>query len=155
MPASRSIGRSNVQRALVDTGVLYAAFDRRDRHHDTGLAIVRAADARELPELVVPDFVLAETMNALTQRLSHEATLEAVDRLERSVGFTIERTTNPVWARGRSVYERRSQLSYVDAIIVAWAKEHGLEHCYSFDAGFDSVDGMTRLNTDVNPYEPE
>ena len=143
-----------MQRALVDTGVMYAAFDRRDTLHETGLAVVRDADRSRLPELVVLDVVLAETMNALTQRLQPAETVEALESLETSVGFTIERTVGAVWARGRSVFERRAKLSYVDSLLVAYALERELEYLYSFDTGFDDVDEISRLNTNVNPYRP-
>ncbi|WP_273835309.1 hypothetical protein [Halococcus sp. PRR34] len=62
------------QHALVDTNVLYGAFQQRDQFHDEGLSIVTAADARDLPVCVVLDFVLAETMNALTQERAHAGT---------------------------------------------------------------------------------
>lgn len=142
------------QQALVDTGVVYAAFDRRDQYHDTGLAIVRGADDRSLPRLVVLDFVLAETMNALTRQLEHEEAVAALSMLERSVGFDVRRTNDRIWDRGLAGYEDYAHLSLVDALLVAFARETECEYLYSFDSGFDVVDGLQRLNTNVDPYEP-
>lgn len=139
------------ERALVDTGVLYGAFQRRDQYHETGLAVVRDADAGRLPELLVLDFVLAETMNALTQQLAAEDTREALAMVETSSGFEITRTTGTVWARGLATYKRLDRLSFVDALLVAAARERDREFLYSFDSGFDGVDGVTRLNTNVDP----
>jgi predicted nucleic acid-binding protein len=139
------------QHALVDTNVLYGAFQQRDQFHDEGLSIATAADARDLPTCVVLDFVLAETMNALTQELAHEETTEALSMVRESAGFEIRRTTNEVWATGLGVYEGHAHLSLVDAILVAYARTTDTPYCYSFDDGFDSVDGVQRLHTPTNP----
>jgi len=141
-----------MQRALVDTGVLYGAFLHRDHHHDTALAIVRAADDGELPVLVVVDFVLAETLNALTRQLDHGDAVQALSMLEESTGFTIERTTATEWTRGLATYREQGQLSLVDSLLVASAEENERPHLYSFDDGFDSVRGVKRLNAATNPY---
>ena len=140
------------QHALVDTNVLYGAFQRRDQFHNEALPIVKGADTRDLPTCIVLDFVLAETMNALTQELTHEETIEALSMLRESTGFEIRRTTNEVWATGLSVYEEHAHLSLVDAILVADARATDTPYCYSFDDGFDSIDGVQRLHTPTNPY---
>ncbi|EMA50823.1 type II toxin-antitoxin system VapC family toxin [Halococcus salifodinae] len=111
-----------------------------------------AADARDLPVCVVLDFVLAETMNALTQELAHEETTEALSMVRESTGFEIRRSTNEVWTTGLGVYEGYAHLSLVDAILVAYARETDISYIYSFDDGFDSIDGVQRLNTNTNPY---
>ena len=132
--------------------LLYGAFQRRDQFHDEALAIVKGADARDLPVCVVLDFVLAETMNALTQEIAHEETTEALSKLRQSSGFDVRRTANGVWTVGLGVYEQYSHLSLVDAMLVAYARETDTPYLYSFDDGFDSVDGVQRLNTATNPY---
>lgn len=142
------------QQAIVDTGVVYSAFYRRDQHHETGLAILRDADRGALPQLVVLDFVLAETMNALTHQLEPAEAREALSMLEASPGFDIVRTSAPVWNHGRETYVRFDHLSFVDALLVAFASERTMEFLYSFDTGFDRVDEVQRLNTNTDPYAP-
>lgn len=142
------------QRALVDTGVIYSAFHRQDEFHETGLAIVRDADQHALPQLIVLDFVLAETMNALTQQLVPEDAQAALEMLESSTGFELARTSATVWARGIDVYKRIDRLSFVDSLLVAFCREHDCPFLYSFDAGFDGIDDVRRLNTNANPYAP-
>lgn len=139
--------------ALVDSNVVYGAFHRRDQYHDDALTIVRAADRGKLPELVLADFVLVEVMNGLTQVVTHEETQTALDMLEESIGFRIERTTDQTWFRGMTVYREESHLSLVDALLVAYARDRELDYIYSFDSGFDSVDGVERLVTPDDPYE--
>ncbi len=140
------------QHALVDTNVLYGAFQKRDQFHDEALSIVKGADARDLPVCVVLDFVIAETMNALTQEIAHEETIEALSKLRQSSGFEVRRTPNGVWAAGLGVYEQYAHLSLVDAILAAYIHETDRPYLYSFDDGFDSNDGVQRLNAATNPY---
>lgn len=142
------------QHALIDTGVVYGAFQRQDQFHEEGLAIVQSADAGDLPVCVVLDFVLAETMNGLTQELAYEDTIEALSMIQHSSGLTIQRTSQQVWTRGLSEYETHAHLSLVDAILAAYAHEQATPYLYSFDGGFDSVDGVQRLTTPTNPYAP-
>jgi predicted nucleic acid-binding protein len=53
-------------RALVDTTVLFAAAHRRDSAHEDALPILQGIDTGALPEAVVLEYVLAETLNGLT-----------------------------------------------------------------------------------------
>lgn len=138
----------------MDTSVVYGAFQRRDQFHEDGLAIVQAADNGDLPQCLLLDFVLAETMNGLTQELSYEKTNRALSMLQQSIGLTIERTNQQVWNRGLDRYETHAQLSLVDAILVAYAHKQTIPYLYSFDDGFDSVDGVQRLTTPTDPYSP-
>lgn len=140
------------QQSLVDTNVLYGAFQRRDQFHDEALSIVKAADARDLPVCVVLDFVLAETMNALTQEITHKETTEALSKLRQSSGFEVRRTPNRIWTAGFGMYEQYAHLSLVDAILAAYISEADTPYLYSFDDGFDSIDGVQRLNVPINPY---
>lgn len=74
--------------------------------------------------------------------------------LQQSVGFEIERTSQQVWNSGLDRYETYAQLSLVDAILVAYAHKQAIPCLYSFDDGFDSVDGVQRLTTPTDPYSP-
>lgn len=69
-------------RALLDTSVLFAATYRRDSAHDIALPILRGIDDGSLPEAVILDYVLAETMNGLTTHAGHDAAVDVVRRLK-------------------------------------------------------------------------
>ncbi len=141
-----------MQHSLVDTVVLYGAFDRGDQHHEHALPIVRGMDSGDLPVGVVLDLVYAETFNAVTHAMAHEDCVEAAEMLEHSRGFTVERTNRDVWRRSHSVYRENPHLSFVDSAIAAYAEVENLDYLYSFDTGFDSVEGLQRLKTAENPY---
>lgn len=53
---------------------------------------------------------------------------------------------------GRSLFRQYEGLSLTDGVLVADMQRAGIEYIYSFDDGFDAPDGITRLDTAVNPF---
>lgn len=142
-------------RAVLDTTVLYAAAYRRDGAHERGLEIVQGVDSGSLPEAVVLDYVLAETLNGLVTHAGHDAAVDLLDRLEENPRFHVDSLNSSQRARAKSLFRQHSPLSYVDAAIAAYLQKSDLELLYSLDGDFDGVDGVTRLETAENPYEAE
>ena len=142
-------------RALVDTTVLFAAAYRRDGAHDDALPILRGIDTAELPEAVVLDYVLAETLNGLTTHAGHDAATDFLDRIEENTRFHIDSLTGDAFATGKSLFRQYERFSFVDASIVAYMQTEGLGYLYAFDDDFDTTDDVYRLDTATNPYQPE
>jgi len=138
----------------LDTTVLYAAADESDRRHDDGLAIVKGVNEGTLPNGAVVDYVLAETMNGVVRNVSHGAAVDYLDRIERNDRFEVGRLGTEAFATGKAVFRKHDRLSLVDGLVVGYMRDRGLEYVYSFDAGFDGIDGITRLPTADNPYAP-
>lgn len=133
----------------IDTGVLIAAFNRRDSLHSEGWAIVRAADTGDLQPLIVHDFVLAETLNHLNRKVSSHAAREALRRLESSDGFRLVRVSDVVYSIAKNdVFPKEAGLSFVDALTVAYMREEDIHVLYSFDGGFD---GRARVRRKTAP----
>lgn len=140
--------------AALDTTVLYAAADRSDARHEDGLAILRGVDDGTLPDGRVVEYVLAETVNGIVRNLSHGAAVDYLDRIEANERFEIERLTAEAYATGTAVFRHHEGLSLVDGLIIGYARDREIEYLYSFDAGFDKVERITRLSTVDNPFEP-
>jgi predicted nucleic acid-binding protein len=141
-------------RALIDTTVLFAAAYRRDSSHDTALPVIRGVDNGSLPEAVVLEYVLAETLNGLTTHAGHEAAVDLLDRIEENARFHIESLSTDAFATGKSLFRQHEPLSFVDACIIAYMQTEGLGYLYAFDNDFDAVDDTYRLDTATNPYDP-
>jgi len=142
-------------RALLDTTVLFAAAYRRDAAHDTALSIVQGVDAAALPEAVVLDYVLAETLNGLTTHAGHEAATDFLARTEENKRFHVEGLTDDAFATAKALFRRHEQFSFVDACIVAYMQAEGLGYLYAFDDDFDAAEDVYRLDTPTDPYQPE
>lgn len=142
-------------RALVDTTVLFAASYRRDGAHDDALSILRGIDAADLPEAVILDYVLAETLNGLTTHAGHDAAVDFLDRVEENTRFHVESLTADEFATAKALFRQHEHLSFVDACIVAYMQAEGLGYLYAFDDDFDAAEDVYRLDVATNPYQPE
>lgn len=138
---------------VVDANVLIAARLSRDANHDRGEPIVQAIDQGELPTAAIPGDALQEIINYLQARAGHDVATETLDAIIESSGFSIIQTSKSDFTTGRSLFQRHEPLSLTDAIIVATMRRNGQEYLYSFDDGFDRVDGITRLTTADSPFE--
>ncbi len=141
-------------RALVDTTVLFAAAYRRDSAHEDALPILRGIDTADLPEAVILDYVLAETLNGLTAHASHDAAVDFPDRIEENTQFHIDSLTADAFATAKALFRQHERFSFVDACIVAYMQAEGLGYLYAFDDDFDAPEDVYRLDVATNPYRP-
>jgi predicted nucleic acid-binding protein len=140
-------------RVVIDANVLIAARLSRDQDHDRGRVIANALDRGDLPTAVVLSDVLEEVLNYLQARSTHDVAVETLDALIESRGFELVYTPKADFDAGRSLFRTHDRLSLTDAVIAASMDRQGIEYLYSFDDGFDSVEGITRLVTAENPFE--
>ena len=141
-------------RAVVDTSVLFAAGYQRDASHEAALPILRGIDDQSLPEAVVLEYVLAETLNGLTTHAGHDAAVDFLDRIEANERFHTARLSSDEFATAKSLFRRYEGLSLVDGCIVAYMQSNGIEFLYAFDDDFDRIDDVSRLETATNPFDP-
>lgn len=142
-------------RSLVDTTVLFAAAYRRDSAHDDALPILRGIDTADLPEAVILDYVLAETLNGLTTHAGHAAAVDFLQRVEENTRFHIDSLTRDGFAAAKALFRQHERFSFVDAAIVAYMQTEGLGYLYAFDDDFDAAEDVYRLNTATDPYQPD
>jgi predicted nucleic acid-binding protein len=142
-------------RVVVDANVLIAARLSRDQDHARGRRIAEAFDRGTLPVAYVPSEVLHEIVNYLQARSSHGVAEETLDATVESSGFEIQYTPKRDFDAARSLFRAHDTLSLTDAAIVASMRRQDIEYLYSFDAGFDALDGITRLTTAVDPFDSQ
>lgn len=100
---------------IVDTGPLYAAADRRDRHHRACVDLLVGAER----PLVVPALVVGELGCLLADRLGPEAE-QALARSIESGELQVESVLDSEWRRISELADQ--QLGIVDASLVALAE---------------------------------
>ena len=138
--------------AVIDTGVLVAMADSDDEHHDVAMGIVRGIDHGDLPTARVTDYVALETFNWIHSRKRHETAVETYERLNQSAGFEVLHAAQKDFAKAVNLFQTYAGLSFGDATIVAYMQREGIEYLYSFDDDFDTIHGITRLETPENPF---
>jgi len=108
---------------IFDTGVLVAAANRRDRHHESATKLIATPGLRVIPEPVV-----TETCYMVASRLGSDVELAFVRSL-LSRTFHVEQMTRQDRARAIELLQTYADaaIGYVDAAVVAIAERLG-EH---------------------------
>lgn len=138
--------------ALLDTNVLFASASSRDEYHDRAREIVRGIDHGDLPEAIVTNYVVAETLNLSGEKLGADAANRMLDRLIEGTHFEIVHAPKADFNAAQALFRRYGELSFVDSTIAAYMDREDVEYLYSFDDDFDAVTNLTRLGTADNPF---
>jgi len=138
--------------ALLDTNVLFASASARDEYHDRAREIVRGIDHGELPDVLITNYVVAETLNLSREKLGAGPANQMLDRLIEGAHFEIVHAPKADFNAAQALFRRYNELSFVDATLVAYLEREDIEYLYSFDDDFDAINGLTRLDTSDNPF---
>jgi len=139
--------------ALLDTNVLFASASARDDYHERAQEIVRGIDHGDLPDVMVTNYVVAETLNLTGEKLGPDAANEMLDRLSKGAHFEIDHAPKADFNASQGLFRRYGEISFVDSTIAAYMEREGIEYLYSFDDDLDALDGVTRLDTADNPFK--
>ena len=138
--------------AVVDTSVFVGIADKDDRHHDVAMEIVRGMDHGNLPTARVTNYIVLEALNWIHNRKRHTKAVEVYERVNESAGFEVLHAAQKDFARAVELFNTYDGLAFGDATIVAYMQREGIEHLYSFDDDFDTLNDITRLETPDNPF---
>ena len=138
--------------ALLDTNVLFASASSRDEYHDRAREIVRGIDHGDLPEAIVTNYVVAETLNLSGEKLGADAANQMLDRLIEGTHFEIVHAPKADFNAAQALFRRYGELSFVDSTIAAYMDREDVEYLYSFDDDFDTLDSVKRLNAAIDPH---
>jgi len=139
--------------ALLDSNVLFASASSRDEYHDRAREIVQDIDHGHLPEAIVTNYAVAETLNLAGEKLGADVANQILDRFIEGAHFEIIHAPKADFNAAQALFRRYGKLSFIDSTIAAYMEREGIEYLYSFDDDFDTLDSIKRLNTAVDPYE--
>ncbi|ELY83445.1 hypothetical protein C486_02248 [Natrinema gari JCM 14663] len=108
-------------------------------------------DHGQLPNFHITDHVLAETLNLILNKGNHQKATQTMDLLIKGSHFQLQHTPKTDFNSTQALFRRYSYLSFIDATIVAYMQRTGIEYLYSFDDDFDSMEGVTRINSAIDP----
>ncbi|WP_224332325.1 type II toxin-antitoxin system VapC family toxin [Haloprofundus halobius] len=120
--------REEVKPALLDTNVLFASTSARDEYHDTARSIVAGVDHGKLPEVVVTNYVVAETLNLTREKLGPEAANGMLDRLIEGAHFEIVHAPRTDFNAAQALFRRYPELSFVDATLAAYSERERIDY---------------------------
>jgi predicted nucleic acid-binding protein len=142
-------------RVVLDTSVLVALVDTRDKWHRAATAIKDVPKARGVG-LIYLDPVINETISVLARRLQEqrrgeqfEALLDLLESLAPPERITwVSAMTQGLYLQVMAlVREHSGVLNFHDALIALACRDLGFKNIVSFDGGFDRVVWLKRLGS--------
>ena len=151
-----------MNKAAIDTNVLVAIIDARDKWHPKASALLDALDRGHI-EIIWLDCVLNETISVLARRTEEQNRSEQISALLDSILQMIppEKIT---WVSSEihNLYEnvvdliRESggKLNFHDALIALFCRASGIETILTFDRDFDKITWLKRIEKpdDISLY---
>ena len=144
---------------VLDTSVLVALVDARDKWHGAATALKDALKANHVGSIYL-DPVINETVSVLARRLQEQRRAEQFEGLLNTVDGLAppERIT---WVSGMTqrlypeimalVREHAGVLNFHDALIALSCRELDIQEIASFDGGFDRLNWLKRRASPTSP----
>ena len=119
---------------LLDTGVIIAAFNRRDRHHHWARRHVKQVLEGKWGPPYVTDYIVDEVLSYAASRLGREAGLKLGKLLLEKRIFHIIPVTLDTVLDAWTLYQRHlPRLSFTDATSLAIAKTYNIDYILTLD----------------------
>ncbi len=116
---------------------------QRDKYH---------RQARKLfPELIktkklfVSDYIIIETYAFLLRKVSSEVAIETLEMFKNSNQIQIINNDFSTFENTYQILKKYKSLSYTDANIVYLMRKNKINEVYSYNDGFDGINGITRV----------
>ena len=119
---------------LIDSGVFYAFYNRRDVHHLDSICLLFHVLEGRYGRPYTLDLVVSEVYTLLRYRVGVDASLAFLDVLERS-GIEIFFFDNSCLKGVKDVLKEYSErkLSFTDAFIIYIVEKYGIKFLASYD----------------------
>ena len=122
--------------ALVDTGVFFAFYSLRDKHHLDSLGLIAHLVKGKWGKAFVTNHILDETLNILKYRVSPEASKAFVETFIDKGVVGVLYTDADLEAKALGIFREnlgRKGFSYTDAVTVATMEEFMIGYLLSYD----------------------
>ena len=130
---------------FIDSVVWIGAKLRNDQWHKQSAKIIDKFIKKEIKNAVITDYIVLESINFILRKGGFDAALETLDIFENHERIEIINIDEITFARASTIFRKYPGLSITDASSVAVMKEFGIKHIYTFDKGFDKIEGIVRL----------
>ncbi|MCD6514653.1 MAG: type II toxin-antitoxin system VapC family toxin [Candidatus Odinarchaeota archaeon] len=131
---------------IVDTSVIIAFFNKRDKNHKRAISLLKDAMMKYYGLLFISDYVIDETVTYLLKRTKRpEIVLRAgkflLGELEGfpkafEIIFTNKEIFNKAWITFKKLLQR--SLSFTDCVLISLANEYNLS-IMTFDESFKGL----------------
>jgi predicted nucleic acid-binding protein len=123
-------------RVFLDTGAFLALADEDDDYHTAAKSIYTGL-LQSKAQLLTSNFVLSETYTLIRSKVSHQAAVEFMKRLDQT-GIKVLRVSEAIEQTGKAIFVRYDDkdFSFVDCTSFALIDHHRLDQAFAFDGHF-------------------
>jgi len=123
-------------RVFLDTGAFLALADEDDDYHTAAKSIYTEL-LQSKAQLLTSNFVLSETYTLIRSKVSHQAAVEFMKRLDQT-GIKVLRVSEAIEQTGKAIFVRYDDkdFSFVDCTSFALIDHHRLDQAFAFDGHF-------------------
>ena len=148
------------KQVVIDSNVLVALVDTKDKWHLTGSAILSALEASKVSSIYF-DCVLSETFSVLCRRSEEQRRLDQfpvlLNKLTQIAHKEAITWISPEIPRLYDdvvllIRQHNGALNFHDALIGLFCQELGLRFIVSFDRDFDRIPWLTRIESEADVH---
>mgnify|MGYP001616968920 CR=1 FL=1 len=123
-------------KVFLDTGAFLALADEDDDYHTAAKSIYTEL-LQSKAQLLTSNFVLSETYTLIRSKVSHQAAVEFMKRLDQT-GIKALRVSEAMEQTAKAIFVRYDDkdFSFVDCTSFALIDHHRLDHALAFDSHF-------------------
>jgi len=131
---------------FIDTGAFIALTDADDENHKAAVTFYRSSREKG-SRFITTNFVVCETMNYLSSRVSHHIAVLFRENLRKSGLIETITVTLSVEEEAYTIFKRYSDkdFSFTDCTSFAVMRSLRLKNAFAFDKHFEQFEGISRL----------
>ncbi len=121
---------------IVDTGVFFAYYSLRDKHHLDSLALIVHLAEGKWGKAYITNHILDETLNILKYKVSPEAAKVFIEAFVNKNVVKVVHVDEDLERKALELFLEnihRKGFSFTDATTVATLREYGIENLLTFD----------------------
>ncbi|MBI2106055.1 type II toxin-antitoxin system VapC family toxin [Candidatus Woesearchaeota archaeon] len=130
--------------AIIDSPVWIGAFSDKDQYRETSKSLFKFFSEGSIGKAYITDYVAIETINYLLRKEKFDTALLVFELFLKSSKIEIIYVDELMMHEIKPLFEKYRNLSLTDCSIIALMKEKNIKTLFSFDSGFDKIEGITR-----------
>lgn len=129
---------------LIDSAVLIASAREKDPQHQRATELLRAM-LQSSETLILTDHILDETLTYLKRKEGKKVAYQTGMYLFQEPNVRIEYSSPERSNAALLLLGKIDSISFCDALSIVIMQELGIKKICSFDADFDKIEGMERI----------
>ena len=132
-----------IPKAILDAGIIIGARHSRDQYNKDAVHIMKDFGDRSIRTLYITQFVLAECVAFLLNKVGFEKANATFQYLTETENIELVQINDI--ERMKELFQKYQNLSLADCSLIVLSEERNIKTLFSFDKHFDAVKGLRRL----------